>query len=67
MSDLHRITRADIHIGLWRERDGSTYRAAYVNDCVLTGPEHASLSDEALLAEAIQEAQRAEIYRDHDE
>jgi hypothetical protein len=61
------ITARDIRIGLWRERDGSSYRAAYVNECVLTLPEHAGLPDDALRAEAIAEAKRAEIYRDDDD
>jgi hypothetical protein len=56
------ITREDITIGLFRTREGAEYRAAYVNDCVLTGPEHASLSDDDLMAEAIAEAKRAEIF-----
>ena len=61
MQTTHFITPADIHIGLWFDRDGVTYCAAYVNNCVLTAPEHADLSDEALMAEAIAEARRAEI------
>lgn len=42
-----------------------TYRAAYWTDgqgeLVLTAPEHASLSDEALLSEARAEAERAGV------
>jgi len=52
---------ADIQIGEWVERDGTRYRAAYVGDCVLTGPAHEHLSDSDLLAEALREATRAEI------
>jgi len=37
------------------------YRAAYVNDCVLTGPEHQNLTDEDLLTEAMAEADRMGI------
>ena len=55
------ISPLDIKIGTWRDRDGSAYRAAYVGDCVLTGPEHAALDDKDLLAVAILEARRAEI------
>ncbi len=57
----HTITRDDITIGTWRSRDGRTYRAAYIGECVLTGPEHAHLPDAALLDEAVEEAKRAEI------
>ena len=42
----------------------TTFRAAYVGDCVLTGPEHAHLDDEALLAEAVAEAHRAGLIGD---
>ena len=43
-----------------------TYRAAYWTDheggeLVLTGPEHAKLDDDALLAEARAEAERADL------
>jgi hypothetical protein len=37
----------------------TTYRAAYIADSVLTGPEHADLSDAAVRAEAMKEARRA--------
>jgi hypothetical protein len=52
------ISRDDVSIGQWRERDGETYRAAFVEDCVLTGPEHAALPATALRAEALAEARR---------
>jgi hypothetical protein len=52
------VAMTDIRLGSWRERDGSTYRAAYLNDCVLTGPEHADLTDAALRAEAVAELRR---------
>lgn len=56
------ITRADIQIGDWYDlHTGQTYRAAFVNDCRLTGPEHADLPDAELLDEAVREARRAEI------
>lgn len=61
------ITVEDIKIGRWRglEMDASgatsVYRAAYVGECVLTGPQHASLSDADLLAEAVAEARRGKI------
>lgn len=38
------------------------YRAAYVNFTVLTSPEHAHLTDDELMAEAVAEAKRAGIY-----
>lgn len=38
--------------------DQMTYRAAIVGDVALTGPEHAHLSDEALLDEAMAESDR---------
>jgi hypothetical protein len=57
------ITAADIRVGMWVDRD-RTYRAAYVGDCVLTGPEHAALPDDELRAEAVREARRAEILRE---
>jgi hypothetical protein len=46
-----------------------TYRAAYMSHdgyetTVLTGPEHSDLSDEALVAEAISEARRADLICD---
>lgn len=37
------------------------YRAAHIGDAVLTGPEHAGLSDEDLMAEARAECARANI------
>lgn len=56
------ITRKDITIGTWKDvTTGATYRAAYVGDCVLTGPEHADLPEYELLAEGVAEARRAEI------
>lgn len=42
----------------------TTYRAAYINDVVLTGPEHARLDDKALMAEAIAEAERTGLIGD---
>jgi hypothetical protein len=39
----------------------TSYRAAFFRDTVLTRPEHAALSDEQLRAEALAEAQRADI------
>jgi hypothetical protein len=39
----------------------TTYRAAYVNDVVLTGPEHAHLSDEDLIDVAVAQAKAAGI------
>jgi hypothetical protein len=46
----------------------TSYRAAYMShdgyETVLTGPEHSDLSDEALVAEAISEARRADIICD---
>jgi hypothetical protein len=39
----------------------TTFRAAFYKMTVLTGPEHASLSDEDLRAEALAEAQRGDI------
>jgi len=39
----------------------TTYRAAYIGHTVLTAAEHAGLSDDALRAEAMAEAQRADI------
>lgn len=39
----------------------TTYRAAYINAIVFTGPEHAALSDEALRAEALAVARRAGV------
>lgn len=39
----------------------NSYRAAYYAETVLTLPEHAHLSDDALRAEALAEAQRADI------
>lgn len=39
----------------------TTYRAAYIGETVLTAAEHANLSEEALRAEALAEAQRADI------
>jgi len=49
----------------------TTYRAAYLAypqsaGVVLTGPEHAGLSDDALRAEALAEALRADIVCDHE-
>jgi len=41
-----------------------TYRAAYVGEAVLTGPEHADLPDAELIAEAVAEAKHAGIYGD---
>jgi len=40
----------------------TTYRAAYVNDTALTGPEHSGLSDEELIAEAIAELKRTDSF-----
>lgn len=37
------------------------YRAAYVGDYVLTGPEHQNLPDAELIAEAMREAERGGI------
>ena len=37
-----------------------TFRAAFIGDVRLTAPEHAGLSDEALLAEAHAEADRTD-------
>lgn len=48
----------DIRIGLWHT-DTEAYRAAYIQDCVLTGPEHQHLSDRDLLKEARAEYQRS--------
>lgn len=56
-----RITPDDIEIGGWIDNDGLPYRAAYVGDTVLTLPEHRDLDDEALMAEALAEARRADI------
>jgi hypothetical protein len=39
----------------------TSYRAAYINDCVLTLPEHSHLDDASLTEEAWLEAQRARI------
>ena len=39
----------------------ATYRAAYIGDTVLTGPEHSDLSDEALINEAVAEADRGDL------
>ncbi len=38
-----------------------TYRAAFIGDAVLTSPQHSHLSDEALMAEALAECERAGI------
>jgi hypothetical protein len=57
-TNVNVVSVADIRLGSWRERDGSTYRAAYLNDCVLTAPEHADWSDADLQAEAIAELRR---------
>lgn len=56
-----RITPDDIEIGDWTE-DGETYRAAYIGEVRLTGPEHAHLSDDALTAEAVTEAYRGGLF-----
>jgi hypothetical protein len=59
-----RITADEIEIGDWYGLPGDRcdgYRAAFVGESVLTGPEHAHLSDEDLLAEAVAEARRADI------
>jgi hypothetical protein len=51
----------------------TTYRAAYYvtpdgrDETVLTGPEHAHLDDDDLIAEALAEAKRADIVSDDDE
>ena len=42
----------------------SSYRAAYIGDTVLTDQQHANLSDEDLIAEAIEEAKRAGLIGD---
>jgi hypothetical protein len=42
----------------------ATYRAAYIGQTVLTGLEHTRLSDDALLAEARAEAERASLLTD---
>lgn len=58
------IAREDVKIGEWHDLSTrGTYRAAYVHDCVLTGPEHADLSDDDLLDVAWREATRAGIAR----
>lgn len=36
-----------------------TYRAAHINECVLTGREHSHLSDEDIIEEAKAELERA--------
>lgn len=41
-----------------------TYRAAFIGEVVLTKPEHAHLSDEALMIEALAECERASIDAD---
>jgi hypothetical protein len=59
-----RITADEIEIGDWYGLPGDRcdgYRAAFVGESVLTGPEHAHLSDEDLLTEAVAEARRADI------
>ena len=40
------------------------YRAAYVGETVLTGPEHAHMSDADLVTEALAEARRAGLLGD---
>jgi hypothetical protein len=39
----------------------ANYRAAWFKDWVLTGPEHAALSDAELVEEAVAEAYRGDI------
>lgn len=39
-----------------------SFKAAYVGDVVLTGPEHAQMSDAKLIAEAIAEAKRGNVW-----
>lgn len=43
------------------------YRACYVGDCVLTGPEHSHLDDDGLRAEAMAEVERAGLDVSEDE
>lgn len=57
------IDRHDMRIVMWIARDGTAYRAAVCEECALTGPEHATLSDDALLDEAEREARRASLYQ----
>ena len=63
-----RLLAADILIGEYYGRAGDRcpgYRAAYLGDDVLTGPEHAGLSDADLVAVATAEAIRAGIMEDY--
>lgn len=39
----------------------TTYRAAFIADTALTGPEHSDLSDTELIAEALDEAEEADL------
>ncbi len=39
----------------------NTYRAAYIGDCVLTAPEHSTLSDKDLIKIALVEARQANV------
>lgn len=41
----------------------TTYRAAYLGEIVLTGPEHAGLADDALMAVALAELDRTDPER----
>ena len=50
--------------GKWVQRDvlrARGYRAAFINDTVLTGPEHAHVPEDELRAEALAEAKRANV------